>query len=121
MALSTGIPLLLTFLVPINLLGLFECPFFAIAGLPCPFCGFTRSLWAISAGNWAFATINSPLSWLLYAGLVLVFAWNAGCLLLRNSNPFLLRLTRNQANHTAAVIICLVLFNWIYRLSLGLT
>ena len=119
--LITGIPLLLTFIVPIKGLLLFECPFLAITGLPGPFCGFTRSIWAISAGNWAFATINSPLSWLLYAVVVILFAWNAGFLLLRNPHTFLLSLTRNQANRAAKVALALILLNWFYRLSLGLS
>ena len=119
--LITGIPLLLTFIVPIKGLTLFECPFLTVTGLPCPFCGFTRSFWAISAGDWTFATINSPLSWLLYAVVVILFAWNAGCLLLRNPNTFLLSLTRNQANRAAKVALALILLNWFYRLSLGLS
>ena len=82
LALTTGIPLLLSFLVPINRLVLFECPFLNITGLPGPFCGFTRSIWAISAGDWVYATVNCPLSWPLYAALVGVFAWNAGRILL---------------------------------------
>ena len=119
--LITGIPLLLTFMVPIKGLLLFECPFLTVTGLACPFCGFTRSFWAISAGDWTFATINSPLSWLLYAVVVILFAWNAGCLLLRNPNTFLLSLTRNQANRAAKVALALLLLNWIYRLSFSLT
>ena len=119
--LITGIPLLLTFMVPIKGLLLFECPFLTVTGLPCPFCGFTRSFWAISAGDWIFATINSPLSWLLYAVVVILFAWNAGCLLLQNPNAFLLSLTRNQANRAAKVALALILLNWIYRLSFSLT
>ena len=62
LALTTGIPLLLSFLVPINRLVLFECPFLNITGLPGPFCGFTRSIWAISAGDWIYATVNCPLA-----------------------------------------------------------
>jgi len=119
--LIAGIPLLLTFMVPIKGLLLFECPFLTVTGLPCPFCGFTRSFWAISAGDWTFATINSPLSWLLYAVVVILFAWNAGCLLLRYPNTFLLSLTRNQANRAAKVTLALIWLNWIYRLSFSLT
>jgi len=120
-ALITGIPLLLTFMVPNNWLAVFECPILTLTGLPCPFCGFTRSIWAISAGDWTFATINAPLAWLFYATLVTVFAWDAGCLLLRNPNTFLLSLTRNQANRVAKIAITLILLNWIYRLSFSLT
>jgi hypothetical protein len=121
--LTTGIPLLLSFLVPINRLGLFECPFLNITGLPGPFCGFTRSIRAISAGDWGFATANCPLAWLLYAGLISVFTWNAGRLLLGGNmtGKFILSTNRNRANRIAGIAITLILLNWIYRLSLGLT
>ena len=121
--LTTGIPLLLSFLVPLKRLGLFECPFFNITGLPGPFCGFTRSIWAISAGDWVFATVNCPLAWLLYAALISVFTWNAGRLLLGGNmtGKFILSTNRNRANRIAGIAITLILLNWIYRLSLGLT
>jgi len=121
--LVTGIPLLLTFLVPIKRLIMFECPFFAVTGFPCLFCGFTRSIWAISAGDWWYATINCPAAWLLFAAMFLVFAWNAGCLLFGLKKPGLIirDLTRIRANRSAAIICSLILLNWLYRLSLGLT
>ena len=123
LALTTGIPLMLSFLVPINRLVLFECPFLNITGLPGPFCGFTRSIWAISAGDWVYATVNCPLSWPLYAALVSVFAWNAGRILfgIKTTRPSILRLSRVQANRVTGITIALVLLNWIYRLGLGLT
>jgi hypothetical protein len=123
LALTTGIPLLLSFLVPINRLVLFECPFLNITGLPGPFCGFTRSIWAISAGDWVYATINCPLSWPLYATWVGVFAWNAGRILfgIKTTRPSILHLNRVRANRAIGIVIALVLLNWIYRLSFGLT
>ena len=123
LALTAGIPLLLSFLVPIKRLGMFECPFFNITGLPGPFCGFTRSIWAISAGDWVFATVNCPLAWLLYAALISVFTWNAGRLLLGGNmtGKFILSTNRNRANRIAGIAITLILLNWIYRLSQGLT
>ena len=123
LALTTGIPLLLSFLVPINRLVLFECPFLNITGLPGPFCGFTRSIWAISAGDWVYATVNCPLAWLLYAALVSVFAWNAGCMLFgtQASKGSIFSPARVRANRVAGIIIALVLLNWLYRLSFGLT
>jgi len=123
LALTTGIPLLLSFLVPINRLVLFECPFLNITGLPGPFCGFTRSIRAISAGDWVYATVNCPLAWLLYAALVSVFSWNAGCILfgIKTTRRNILRLNRVRANRAIGIVIALVLLNWIYRLCLGLT
>ena len=122
-AFAAGIFLLLTFLVPIGKLSVLNCPFLTITGLPGPFCGFTRSLWAISAGDWLYATINCPLAWLIYAVVVIVFARGIGALIpgIKKTKLSGLSLTRNQANHAAAIITSLVLLNWIYRLSLGLT
>jgi len=123
LALTTGIPLLLSFRVSINRLVLFECPFFNMTGLPGPFCGFTRSIRAISAGDWAYATANCPLAWLLYAALVSGFAWNAVCMLpgIKMTSPWILRLTRVQANRAVGIALALVLLNWMYRLCIGLT
>ena len=120
---TTGIPLLLSFLVPLEQLLRFKCPFLNITGLPGPFCGFTRSIWAISAGDGAYATVNCPLAWLLYAALVIVFALNAVYMLpgLRMTRPWILSMTRVQANRAVGIVLALVLFNWIYRLCLGLT
>jgi hypothetical protein len=121
--LITGIPLLLTFMVPIKALSLFDCPFLTITSLPGPFCGFTRSIWAISAGDWTFATFNCPLSWPLYAALVIVPTWNIACLLtgMKRKRLCKVSLTRNRANRAAGIIIALFLLNWLYRLHLGLT
>lgn len=123
LVLITGIALLSTFLIPINQILILECPFLTLTGLPCPFCGFTRSIWAISAGDWTFATVNCPLSWPLYAALVIVFAGNITSLLtgMKIKRLYLLSLTRNQANRAAGIIFGLILLNWIYRLSIGLT
>ena len=123
LALAAGIPLLLSFLVPIQRLVLIECPFLNITGLPGPFCGFTRSIRAISAGDWTYATGNCPLAWLLYAILIGGFAWNAVCMLpgIKMKRPWILRLTRAQANRAVGIGIALVLLNWMYRLCLGLT
>jgi hypothetical protein len=114
--------LLLSFLIPINRLVLFECPFLNVTGLPGPFCGFTRSIWAISAGNWVYATVNCPLAWLLYAALVGVLAWNAGSILVgtKPTSRNMLRLNRLWTNRAIGIVVALVLINWIYRLCLGL-
>jgi len=121
LTLTTGILLLLSFVVPINRLVLFECPFLRITGLPGPLCGFTRSIWAISAGNWVYATVNCPLAWLVYAALAGGFAWNAGSILfgIKTTNRNLPGLNRVRANRATGVAIALVVFNWIYRLSFG--
>jgi hypothetical protein len=118
LVLTAGIPLLLSFLVPLEQLLRFKCPFLNITGLPGPFCGFTRSMWAISAGDWTYATVNCPLAWLLYATLVIVFALNVFCILpgIKMTGLWVLNLTRIQANRAIGILLALVLFNWMYRL-----
>ena len=94
-----------------------------MTGLSGPFCGFTRSIWAISAGDGAYATVNCPLAWLLYAALVIVFALNAVFMLpgIKLTGLWVLSLTRVQANRAVGIVLALVLLNWMYRLCMGLT
>ena len=122
LAFCAGICLLLTFIVPADWLTVFKCPFLTLTGLPCPFCGFTRAIWAISAGDWLYATADCPMAWLIYTVMVFAFARGIGSLIprIKKTKPSVLSLARNQANHAAAIIISLFLLNWIYRLSLGL-
>ncbi len=41
------------------------CPFHAVTGLPCPFCGLTHSLLALGAGDWRASLHLNPLGPLL--------------------------------------------------------
>ena len=119
-ALASGIPLLLSFVGFHHVIPLLPCTFLRLTGYPGPFCGFTRSIWAISAGDWSYATVNCPLAWLVYAALVLVFAWNAigllcGIKMIRG--PFL-RFSSLQKRRALVVMGALILLNWAYRLML---
>lgn len=121
-ALITGIPLLLSFLVPLHILPMIPCTLFQITGYPCPFCGFTRSLWAISAGDWTEALWNFPLSGLLYVLIALGFLWNVAALLggIRIKRGKALRLSSRQTRYLITFLSLLFLINWVYRLRLGL-
>jgi len=46
-----------------------SCPFRALTGVPCPFCGLTTATVALVHCHWATATATSPLAYLV-AGLV---------------------------------------------------
>jgi len=122
LALVTGIPLLMSFLLPLNLLPLLPCTVLQLSGYPCPFCGFTRSFWAISAGDWTYALWNAPLAVPVYLIFVAVFVFNAtalfGCIRIKRGNAW--RLSSRQTRCLVAFIAVLFLINWIYRLSLGL-
>ncbi len=122
LSLVTGIALLLSNWVPHDLLPLKHCTFLDLTGYPCPFCGFTRSFWAMAEGDWTFAVQNCPLGGFLYFAVVLVFAWNAigllfGIKLVRGS---FLRLKQGQGRMAVALVSALFILNWAFRLSLGL-
>jgi len=122
LAIVTGIPLLLSNWVPYNLLPLKPCTFLQLTGYPCPFCGFTRSFWAIAQGDWHFAVHNSPIACLLYIAAVIVFAWNTTGLLLgvKITRGKFLQLTPCQFRWAIIIITILFILNWAYRLFLGL-
>jgi len=118
-ALVTGIALLLPHLVPCHLLPLKKCTFLSLTGYPCPFCGLTRSFWAIAQGDWAFAVHNAPLACLIYVATALLFAWHLTGLMtgLRVASGWRHPITSRPAIGLMATIVIL---NWAYRLTSGL-
>jgi hypothetical protein len=122
LALISGIPLALSNWLPMKRLPLMPCTFLWLTDYPCPFCGFTRSFWAMAQGNWSFAFHNAPLACLLYVVSAVVFAWNATGLLLGfqiGLGPFFQRKPGGVRWITITVAF-LVIINWVYRLALGL-
>ena len=121
LALITAVALLLPFFVSLKQLPIIPCIFLHLTGYPCPFCGFTRSFWAISTGHWDVALANSPLSLAVYLTVWTVFLLNSGALLSG------VVLTRGSALHLGAgyrrkaviVILTLLAANWIYRIRMG--
>jgi hypothetical protein len=114
--------LLVAGLVPLHLLPIRSCTFLNLTGYPCPFCGFSRSFWAMARWDWAYAFHEAPLACLLYMTVVLTFAVNALGLLL-GRQIWLSRLLSPQGiNGRWIFIVISILFilNWFYRLALGL-
>ena len=118
-ALITGFGLVLPTLVSCDILPLKKCIFLYLTGFPCPFCGFTRSFWAISAGDWYFAVRNCPLSLGVYGLTVALFTWHSTALLLgiRIKSGFY-RLFKST--YTWWIIGAMFFLNWVYRISFGL-
>ncbi|MBW1782435.1 MAG: DUF2752 domain-containing protein [Deltaproteobacteria bacterium] len=118
-ALITGIALLLPHMVPCHLLPLKKCTFLSLTGYPCPFCGLTRSFWAIADGNWAVALHNAPLACLVYVVTALLFAWHMTALMtgLRVGSRLFVLL---KSPPVVWVTATMVVLNWAYRLGLGL-
>ncbi len=50
------------------------CPFKAVTGVDCPFCGMTRATLAIGAGEWHSALGYHPLAPLVLAGMLALMA-----------------------------------------------
>jgi hypothetical protein len=122
LALVTGVVLFLSKWAPIDYLPLKTCTFLLLTGYPCPFCGFTRSFWAITHGDWAFALYNCPLACIVYVGVILVFAWNGAGLFLgvKLSRGRFLRLRTIRARWGIIITVVSLTLNWAYRLCLGL-
>ncbi len=120
MALPAGLGLFLPLLVSRHSLPFINCTFLAVTGYPCPFCGFTRSLWSIPAGDWYFALCNYPLSLGIYGLMALFFAWHATALLLGiRMESGVYRVCKSGV--TWWVVGALFLLNWVYRIRFGLT
>jgi hypothetical protein len=123
LALITGIALLLPYCVTLDRLPQIPCTFAHLTGYPCPFCGFTRSFWAIATGQWGYAFANCPLAFAVYMVAAVMFAWNFpalvfGVIISRGPLP---RLEPKQRGKAAALVLLLFLANWVYRISMGLT
>ena len=119
LALITGIGLLLPHLISSDSLPLQKCTFLSLTGFPCPFCGFTRSFWAVAEGDWNFALFNAPLACLTYMATALLFAWHITALLIGVrivSGLFHLL----KSFHAGRLIVAMLVLNWVYRLGLGL-
>ena len=118
-ALVTGLGLFLPLWVSCRSLPLLRCTFLAVTGFPCPFCGFTRSFWAISSGDWYYAAVNYPLSLGIYGLTALFFAWHATALLLGiRMESRACQLYKSPI--TWWVTGALFFLNWVYRISSGL-
>jgi len=119
MALITGIAWVLPYAVALDDLPLVPCTFLNVTGYPCPFCGLTRSFWAIAQGDWGLALRTAPFAFLLYGMTAVLFAWHSAALLvgLRVRSGVFQRLKSPVAVWLTVIV---VLVNWGYRLAQGL-
>jgi hypothetical protein len=121
--LFAGVPLLLAGWVPLKYMPLIKCTFLRWTGYPCPFCGFSRSFWALAEGNWHWAFSNCPLSTMAYVSVFAVFIWNSFAVLFGielKRGPWLRLGSRRKRWIVVGIISLLLLLNWIYRLQNGL-
>ena len=114
--------LLAAFLVPLDRIPYTICTFLRLTGYPCPSCGLTRGFVAMAHGQWLAVLYTCPLAALLYVVTAFVFAINAAALMCGVClTPGRWLKWRARA---WVVFLCffglLILFNWLYRLVLGL-
>lgn len=122
LALITAAILLLPYGVTLEQVPKIPCTFLLLTGYPCPFCGFSRAFWAISAGYWSAAWSNCPLSFAVYFSVWVVFLWNGAALVwgvVLSRGPAL-QLSVGYRRKAVIVILLLLAANWIYRISIGL-
>jgi hypothetical protein len=115
----SGIILLVSSIVPLDVLPLVPCWFKRITGWPCLFCGMTRAFTAIGHGRVGAGIAESPAGALLYALVAATFAINAYALLARRRIGWTLPKWlkgRTLAWSTAVLLLA----NWLYRISAGL-
>jgi hypothetical protein len=94
----------------------FDCPFRALTGLPCPFCGLTRSVLLAGSGHWTEAMAQYPLIPLIFTGLAAGLVVHG--LGLIGWYPFSNRPLPTRP--WAWILFLLLAANWGYRLALGL-
>ena len=118
----TGVILLLPALLPQAFLPSKVCFFLWVTDYPCPFCGFTRSIWALARGDWSFALTNCPLSVILYIGAWLGFIWSTASLLfnINIKGGRLFQFTAGRVRWMLIIGFSAILMNWVYRLLAGL-
>ncbi len=98
------------------------CTFRHLTGIPCPFCGFTRSFWAISHGELWAAVVNCPLSVVVYFLVLVCFIWNVFALVsavIVFPGPFFSAMAVKK-KLIVTVVFLLFAGNWFYRLGMGI-
>jgi hypothetical protein len=118
--LFSSLALILACFVPLEALPALECSFLSLTGYPCPFCGTTRSFWAMAHGDLPLALYNSPLGALLYPATWLMFIYFALMASIELSLGRLLPLFHVPGRAAVIVFGVAVTINWIYRLAMGL-
>lgn len=97
-------------------LSILRCRFLAATGIPCPFCGGTRSLRALSEGAFLNSFLLNPLVFLASIGLVAaLFDW------LFNQERSSRRVWSLIEPRLSKLIFSAILANWLFVLIRNLT
>ncbi|MEW6263595.1 MAG: DUF2752 domain-containing protein [Thermodesulfobacteriota bacterium] len=119
--LAAGLPLILAGYLPVERLPQDICLFLSWTGLPCPFCGLTRSFLALARGDWVWAGSNCPLAVAIFLAAVLILVWSGVELLTgRQGKPGPYAGLTGRPGLWACLVGLAVILNWVYRLTTGL-
>jgi len=104
--------------VPVDLIGL-RCPFLALTGLPCPTCGGTRAMAAMSHLRFADGFRLNPLVAAGWVCGVLFVPYAAVVCLAGRRRLRVTDVTDRQRRVIALVVLGLVLGNWAFVILRG--
>jgi hypothetical protein len=90
------------------------CPFLTVTGFPCPFCGLTRSLLSLLAGEFAQAFWYHPIGPIVWGGMALFVSSSFVLLVFRRRAEL-----RIPGDLRAASVVTGVLLVWIMNILLG--
>ncbi|QYJ67826.1 DUF2752 domain-containing protein [Flavobacterium litorale] len=99
------------------------CLFKNTTGVPCPSCGNTRSIIALTEGNISEALLINPLG-IIVASIMLIFPlWLLYDVSLKKDTLYknYLKFEKTiKTKHLAIVLVVLVIINWIWNIQKGL-
>ena len=90
------------------------CPFYALTGLPCPFCGGTRSFASVWRGDVTEAARLYPAGPLLFAGTIAATVY--GLMLAAAGRALLLRVPRRYELGALVAGLGALCLNWSLKL-----
>ncbi|MGV3459220.1 MAG: DUF2752 domain-containing protein [Flavobacterium sp.] len=95
------------------------CIFKHLTGIACPSCGSTRSVLAISQGNFTEALLTNPLGFIIAAVLIIGPIWLLTDAALKNDSLYRAFRTFEKTIRTrwlAATLILLIAANWAWNI-----
>ncbi|OGS34313.1 MAG: hypothetical protein A2293_13560 [Elusimicrobia bacterium RIFOXYB2_FULL_49_7] len=112
--------LLLFKLIPIDSVALISCPIKNLIGLPCPTCGITRTVIAISEGKVEEAFTTSPFFALAFLGCG-VYGLYAGVAMIFQTRRIRLVIEQPWKRYYPGMLLALVLvMNWLWLVFRGI-
>ena len=100
------------------------CPINRVTGIPCPSCGTARSIVHIMEGNLHGAILTNPLGYFAAFLLIALPVWVALDLVRKRESLYrnyrIAEAWLKQHKWVAALLVVLILANWIWNITKGL-